>query len=321
MVAWMILAGLAFAGGPTLTIAGECPGTTEVVAGPFEADAAVVVLGALAEGDTVLPGGPCAGTHVGLDGPRILRSARAGRDGYVRFAPTLEGVACDAFIEVVDATTCTPTGAVAIKNDPGFDGIYTAAGRAGPGSALYGWVVPSLDHVDPVSGLQAWVGDPGLDLTALSFAPDGALYGAEASGHSAPRIVRINQDGSSDLVVAPPIAGGMPGFSVGPDGLAYGMYRRGRRFVTFDLAAGNVVADVPVADLGGAICMAHDADGTLYALSQSSLYIIDPLAPEAPEYLGEVDWRIGAFRGVGCTFHEGELWARRAFGELTRSTC
>ena len=93
-----------------LVVSGRCPGEISIQLSDQTPNAPIVLLAALREGETPLPGGPCAGTVVDLASPRRLVELTAGVDGSAEITRTIDEVgACAALLQAVDLATCEPS--------------------------------------------------------------------------------------------------------------------------------------------------------------------------------------------------------------------
>ena len=94
-------------GGPSLEIGGSCPGEIDISLSGATANGAVGFALSAAEGNSVVPGGSCAGTELGLDSPTLLAVLQAGPDGTLSFSRVVNEANCGRFLQVVDTGTCT----------------------------------------------------------------------------------------------------------------------------------------------------------------------------------------------------------------------
>lgn len=92
----------------TLEVSGECPGMTSFVVSNASPGGNVAVLYANGTGEFVIPGGPCAGTQLGLNGSvKIGLLSRAGEDGIVGWLRNVPAGACGRFwVQAIDAQSC-----------------------------------------------------------------------------------------------------------------------------------------------------------------------------------------------------------------------
>ncbi len=106
----LLLALPALAGGPLLTIDGECPRLDIDVTGLTPGGSYSFLLG-LSTGADTMGFGPCTGTVTGMAG---LWEVARGRDddGMLRLSPRVPPSTCDRLLQVLDHTTCLLTEAV-----------------------------------------------------------------------------------------------------------------------------------------------------------------------------------------------------------------
>ena len=100
----------AFAGGPSVTVSGSCPGPLTIDVSGIAPGATVAILKGAGPGADIIPGGPCSGDISGLAGLAYVTSVRdSDGDGLIRLSPTLPGPACAQSIQVLDAASCALT--------------------------------------------------------------------------------------------------------------------------------------------------------------------------------------------------------------------
>lgn len=92
--------------GPTLTVGGACPGEATIQISGATPDGSLAVLLAVAAGSFELPSGPCRGSEVALDLPRLLTAVLVDGDGSVALTRTLPAAVCGAWLQFVDVATC-----------------------------------------------------------------------------------------------------------------------------------------------------------------------------------------------------------------------
>jgi len=100
-------------GGLTLAINGPCPGPATVTlagAAPF----AGVAFANGPGGSFTIPGGPCAGTSLGISGPTLLGIFSADAAGSISLAVTLPAGFCGSTLQAVDISSCTASNAVVL---------------------------------------------------------------------------------------------------------------------------------------------------------------------------------------------------------------
>lgn len=101
---------------PTLTVNGDCPGRMRLVANNMTGEGNVAFVYAFGEGDFVIPGGPCAGTTLGLDATVTLGAVkRADPEGSAILEARLPNRACGrVYVQAIDVTTCGTTNTVGL---------------------------------------------------------------------------------------------------------------------------------------------------------------------------------------------------------------
>ncbi|MFT4624470.1 MAG: hypothetical protein ACI8PZ_003129 [Myxococcota bacterium] len=112
----LFLVAAAFAGGPMLSVVGECPGDVTIEATgltPLERFSVLVGLGL--GGDTIADG-PCVGVVTGLAGE--LPRFRGAADGAGRFrvSPRLSPEMCGKAIQIIETGSCTLTNPVDLSD-------------------------------------------------------------------------------------------------------------------------------------------------------------------------------------------------------------
>ncbi len=106
---WLVMgwAQLAIAGGLTVDVDGDCPGTLDFEVRGLTTGTTMVLLGGLDTGGDTVGMGPCAGTVTGLVGLRVVAKVQdEDGDGRVGARPTLSGPACEVPLQVMDTSTC-----------------------------------------------------------------------------------------------------------------------------------------------------------------------------------------------------------------------
>lgn len=94
-------------GGLSLSVSGACPGSITVEVSGATPNGLVAFAGAVGTGNFVVPGGPCAGTQLGLNGTaRLVGTATADAAGELTISRNVGAGACGAFLQAVDASTC-----------------------------------------------------------------------------------------------------------------------------------------------------------------------------------------------------------------------
>jgi hypothetical protein len=96
-----------------LSLAGLCPGeVTLTITGATPQAPVAVVHGE--EGMSEVPGGPCAGTPLGLANPRLAGMAHTDLTGGLSVTRVLESQACDRVVQALDLATCAVSGVAAV---------------------------------------------------------------------------------------------------------------------------------------------------------------------------------------------------------------
>jgi hypothetical protein len=110
-----------------LKTGGECPGAGEIGIRSFVGDdlsgsGPFVVVAGDREGSTVIPGGRCAGTELGVESDGVLAKfgpiADFDGDGMIDLRPTLPPGMCDKRFQVLDMATCDVSEVQTFAGDP-----------------------------------------------------------------------------------------------------------------------------------------------------------------------------------------------------------
>jgi hypothetical protein len=96
-----------------LNLAGVCPGEVTLTITGATPQAPVAVLHG-EEGMSQVPGGPCAGTQLGLANPRLAGVALTDLSGALTVTRVLESQACDRSVQALDLATCAVSGVAAL---------------------------------------------------------------------------------------------------------------------------------------------------------------------------------------------------------------
>jgi hypothetical protein len=96
-----------------LSLAGSCPGEITLTITGATPQAPVAVLHG-EEGMSEVPGGPCAGTQLGLTNPRLAGVAQTDLTGGLTVTRVLESQACDRSVQALDLATCAVSGVAAL---------------------------------------------------------------------------------------------------------------------------------------------------------------------------------------------------------------
>ena len=99
---------------PDLAVAGSCPGLVTLSLSRLTPGAQVAVVGALAAGETAVPGGNCAGTELGIDEPLFSALTTADGTGQAVLEGDVTGGSCGALVQVLDLADCTTSAVAAL---------------------------------------------------------------------------------------------------------------------------------------------------------------------------------------------------------------
>lgn len=125
---------------PTLQVGGTCPGTVHLRITDLSPHASVALVTSDRLGAGAVPGGPCAGTPLGLGGSPRLAARIDDANGLLERFPTLAGAACSGFLQVVDLQTCEVSDVRPLQ--PPVPEVPLVCGRTGD----------LLEHVDDLTG-------------------------------------------------------------------------------------------------------------------------------------------------------------------------
>jgi len=229
---WMIQ--MAFAGGLTVEVDGDCPGTLEFEARGLAEGTTMVLLGGLGTGGDTVGMGPCAGTVTGLVGLRVVAKVRdEDGDGRVGARPTLSAPACEVPLQVMDVATCDLS-SVFDMNDGGLsipdeasttcadnplwtpvtcsmsswlwssDRAYTTVEEAGMFLDLYSGCLHASDNLDGMCSLDGtgWVSTESWTMSGCdsSWYHLGGSYTGNCFGHDGDTVRRhvTSDDGCYD---------------------------------------------------------------------------------------------------------------------------
>lgn len=142
----------AFAGGPSLSTAGDCPGPIAVSASGLTPGGMAAVLKGSGPGSDVMPAGPCAGDASGLSGLAYVTMVPIDGAGNVNAMPTIAAPLCGNYVQFVDATSCMLTN-TAILGGGDVGECENLGWKSGDGdwSCPPGMALPTLDQWDAVS--------------------------------------------------------------------------------------------------------------------------------------------------------------------------
>ena len=97
-------------GGVNLVVSGQCPGTLTATVTDATPGGIVAFAFAPAQGNVTIPGGPCAGTRLGLsNGARLVGTDAADVNGTAVIVGDAPAGACTGFLQALDVATCTPS--------------------------------------------------------------------------------------------------------------------------------------------------------------------------------------------------------------------
>ena len=113
---WRVTANDGCDGGPSLSLAGSCPGRiTADVSGATPGGTVAYVFG-VAQGSTTIPGGPCAGTQLGIQGGvRLVGTDSADGSGHSSLSGNAPAGACGHYLQALDLSTCTTSNVAQIN--------------------------------------------------------------------------------------------------------------------------------------------------------------------------------------------------------------
>lgn len=89
-----------------LSIAGACPGEITVEISGAAPNGRVLLVSSETLGSFAVPGGPCAGTEVGLESPKVLTRMPADAAGAVSFTRNVGHGSCASILQAVDLNRC-----------------------------------------------------------------------------------------------------------------------------------------------------------------------------------------------------------------------
>lgn len=95
--------------GPVLTATGTCPGSVSIQVIGATPGGQVPFVASPNLGTFTLPGGPCAGTDLGLANPRLLGVLTADGGGNISRTVQVPPAACGLYLQALDVATCDPT--------------------------------------------------------------------------------------------------------------------------------------------------------------------------------------------------------------------
>ena len=93
-------------GGPSLSIAGACPGLTTFTMTGLTPNASAQLYAGKTKGSTTLTSGSCSGTVLGLARARLLTTKTSDATGKVTFQRNVNSNMCGIFAQAIDLTSC-----------------------------------------------------------------------------------------------------------------------------------------------------------------------------------------------------------------------
>ncbi len=92
--------------GLVLAASGACPGTVTASVSGATPNRRVTIFSAPSEGSDTVPGGPCAGTPLGLANPTVFARLTADASGQASIDRTLPGAVCTRVLQALDLASC-----------------------------------------------------------------------------------------------------------------------------------------------------------------------------------------------------------------------
>ena len=99
--------------GPSMTIAGECPGPLTFSVTGLTPGGAVEIWSGKREGTGAIPNGSCAGTTLGLNRPRLLAARTADANGNLTIRVRQNQNRCGQFYQAIDLSNCATSNVAA----------------------------------------------------------------------------------------------------------------------------------------------------------------------------------------------------------------
>lgn len=99
---------------PEFEVTGACPGRASVFLAGFTPGGRVALVRGVDTGMTATPGGPCAGTLLGIDRPSLITTLGADARGEISLNTALPAGVCGSYVEAIDLTTCAVSGVIAL---------------------------------------------------------------------------------------------------------------------------------------------------------------------------------------------------------------
>jgi len=190
---------------------GYCPGTISVQASGLTPGAEIVVGTSAEYARTVLQGGPCSGTALGLSSPTIFVQGVADMTGVASFEVESHLDTCADLLQAIDLVTCEISGAATVGVPPPPPPCSVAAKCGRARDAVHFPPLPPPGHVDEYL-VGDWVGT-GCDSIAartgneilfdLDFDDDSDAVQLYGGGQSDDQYLvgDWNNDGCDDIAV------------------------------------------------------------------------------------------------------------------------
>ncbi len=91
----------------SLSVTGTCPGTVTVAWNNATPNTQLAIVFGQNQGSTIIPGGPCAGTQLGLqNGVQLIRTVGSGANGNGSVNGAAGTAACGHFLQLVEVGSC-----------------------------------------------------------------------------------------------------------------------------------------------------------------------------------------------------------------------
>ena len=188
-------------------------------------------------------------------------------------------------------------------------GLYAAEGRNGSRGT-------SFHFIDVDAGTSTYVADLEFALTGLSFDSDGVLWGIEANGVSASRIVQVDPETGTFTHISTTSVGIQPSaFAWHSDGILYGWTESGDDLVTIDPWSGAV--SVQDSGIGTYDNCAATIDGQWIMKVATSFYNFGA-SPTGGSWVGMSSGLPWTSSGNGCAELDGYFYMGRGDTNLWR---
>ncbi|MCC6906732.1 MAG: hypothetical protein IT430_02210 [Phycisphaerales bacterium] len=91
----------------SLSVTGACPGTVTVAWNNATPNTQLAIVFGQNQGSTIIPGGPCAGTELGVqNGVQLIRTVSSGANGNGSVNGAAGTAACGRYLQLVEAGSC-----------------------------------------------------------------------------------------------------------------------------------------------------------------------------------------------------------------------